>query len=87
MCLFDAVSPSPFFLGKMNGVGNISMHPLQRVGAAFHTVACGTIVDAVDEYVDISEASENDSPRKFCKGVVDIFRDYYLCAPGVQEMI
>lgn len=59
----------PFFTGKRDARGKLSIHTLQRVIGAFCEISHGAATDAMDELVRLSETSMFKSLMTFCEAI------------------
>ncbi|KAI3747482.1 hypothetical protein L6452_09940 [Arctium lappa] len=63
-----------------------SFSPLQKCTGAIRVLAYGTSVDAVDEYLRMSESTTREALMNFVDGVISCFGDEYLRKPNEDDL-
>ncbi|XP_059650671.1 uncharacterized protein LOC132296489 [Cornus florida] len=53
---------------------------------AIRMLAYGMLADAIDEYVRISESTTIESLKRFCAGIISIYREEYLRLPTEADI-
>jgi Plant transposon protein len=76
----------PDFLREPDALGNIGIHPLQRITGALRVLGYGYAYDAVDELIGIAESTMALTLRRVCRAVVDEFWPAYLREPNEDDM-
>jgi len=54
-------------------VGRMGLLPLQKCTTAIHMLACGSLVNCVDEYIIIDKCTTTQCLQKFVRGINEIF--------------
>lgn len=75
-----------YFVQKHDATGAPSLSGIQKMTASLRMLAYGTPADSIDEYVKIGKSTAIESLKKFCRGVVDIFKSEYLRSPNAADI-
>uniref|UniRef100_A0A0D3CJK4 DDE Tnp4 domain-containing protein n=1 Tax=Brassica oleracea var. oleracea TaxID=109376 RepID=A0A0D3CJK4_BRAOL len=75
-----------YFREKKDGLGRISLSPLQKCTAAIRTLAYGSAADAVDEYLRLGETTTRLCVKIFVEGIIYLFGDEYLRRPTPADI-
>ena len=71
----------PYFQQRVDATGKLGLSALQKVVAAIRILAYGMPADAVDEYVEIGEATARKALNHFCRAIISAFGNEYLRSP------
>uniref|UniRef100_A0A0D3E1J5 DDE Tnp4 domain-containing protein n=1 Tax=Brassica oleracea var. oleracea TaxID=109376 RepID=A0A0D3E1J5_BRAOL len=75
-----------YFREKKDGLGRISLSPLQKCTAAIRVLAYGSAADAVDEYLRLGETTTRLCVENFVEGIIYLFGDEYLRRPTPADL-
>uniref|UniRef100_A0A0D3AQM5 DDE Tnp4 domain-containing protein n=1 Tax=Brassica oleracea var. oleracea TaxID=109376 RepID=A0A0D3AQM5_BRAOL len=75
-----------FFRQKKDGLGRLSLSPLQKCTAAICVLAYGNAADTVDEYLQIGETTTRSCLENFVEGIIYLFGDEYLRRPTPTDL-
>uniref|UniRef100_A0A0D3DPA3 No apical meristem-associated C-terminal domain-containing protein n=1 Tax=Brassica oleracea var. oleracea TaxID=109376 RepID=A0A0D3DPA3_BRAOL len=75
-----------YFREKKDGLGRISLSPLQKCTAAIRVLAYGSAADAVDEYLRLGETTTQLCVEHFVEGIIYLFGDEYLRRPTLADL-
>jgi hypothetical protein len=75
-----------FFLQKVDAAGKIGPSTLQKATAVIRQLSYGCSADATDEYIRIGESSALQCMKRFCRAVVEVFREEYLRSPNEEDI-
>uniref|UniRef100_A0A0D3E2G5 DDE Tnp4 domain-containing protein n=1 Tax=Brassica oleracea var. oleracea TaxID=109376 RepID=A0A0D3E2G5_BRAOL len=75
-----------YFREKRDGLGRISLSPLQKCTAAIRFLAYGYAGDMVDEYLRLGETTTRLCVEKFVEGIINLFGDEYLRRPTPADL-
>ncbi|XP_056848834.1 uncharacterized protein LOC108836391 [Raphanus sativus] len=75
-----------YFRKKRDGLGRISLSPLQKCTAAIRVLAYGSAGDMVDEYLRLGEATTRLCVENFVEGIINLFGDEYLRRPTPADL-
>ena len=67
-------------------MGRLGLFALQKITAVFQMLAYGLPVDVTDEYIKIGESTTIESLKRFCRAVVEEFKDEYLRSPNATDV-
>ncbi|BAF28163.1 protein ALP1-like [Oryza sativa Japonica Group] len=77
---------SPYFTSRRDAINRQGLSPLQKCTIAIRALACGTLGDAIDEYVDTGISTALECLDWFVEGVIDNFGEEYLRSPTSEDM-
>uniref|UniRef100_A0A0D3DGB4 DDE Tnp4 domain-containing protein n=1 Tax=Brassica oleracea var. oleracea TaxID=109376 RepID=A0A0D3DGB4_BRAOL len=87
MCIVDRLSNDvQYFREKKDGLGRISLSPLQRCIAAICVLAYGCAGDTVDEYLWLGETTTRLCVENFVEGIIYMFGEEYLRRPTPADL-
>ena len=72
------VARDAYFMQTFDAVGRQSISTLQKCTSALRQLAYGTAADMFDEYLHVSEHTGRACLAKFCRAVIEAFKDTYL---------
>ena len=75
-----------YFKHKRDCSGRLGVSPLQKAVAALRMLAYGEGGDRQDEYVKVSERTAHHCRKRFCEGIVRLFKEKYLRSPTAQDV-
>lgn len=75
-----------YFVQKYDATGATGLSGIQNMTAALRILAYGAPADSIDEYVKIGKSTVIESLKKFCRGVVEIFKSEYLRNPDAIDI-
>ena len=75
-----------YFVQRRDSVGRLGLSALQKITAVFRMLAYGLPADATDEYIQIGESTTIESLKRFCRAVVEEFKDEYLRSPNATDV-
>ncbi|XP_048610413.1 uncharacterized protein LOC106395244 isoform X1 [Brassica napus] len=75
-----------YFREKKDGLGRISLSPLQKCTAAIRVLAYGSATDAVNEYLRLGETTTRLCVENFVEGIIYLFGDEYLRRPTPADL-
>ncbi|XP_073312269.1 protein ANTAGONIST OF LIKE HETEROCHROMATIN PROTEIN 1-like [Primulina huaijiensis] len=75
-----------YFVQKVDALGRPGLSPYQKITAAMRILAYGMAADSTDEYIKIGESTAIESLKRFCRAVVEVFGDWYLRSPNVEDI-
>jgi len=75
-----------YFVQRRDNVGRLGLSALQKITATFRMLAYGLLADATDEYIKIGESTTIESLKRFCRAVVEEFKDEYLRSPNATDV-
>jgi len=75
-----------YFREKKDGLGRISLSPLQKCTAAIRVLAYGSAADAVDEYLRLGETTTRLCVENIVEGIIYLFGDEYLRRPTPADL-
>uniref|UniRef100_A0A0D3AK72 DDE Tnp4 domain-containing protein n=1 Tax=Brassica oleracea var. oleracea TaxID=109376 RepID=A0A0D3AK72_BRAOL len=75
-----------YFREKKDGLGRISLSPLQKCTVAIRILAYGSAADAVDEYLRLGETTTRFCVGNFVEGIIYLFGDEYLRRPTPADL-
>jgi hypothetical protein len=84
--IFEKLNVLPDFLRKPDALGNMGIHPLQRISGALRVLGFGYAYAAVDELIGIAESTMALTLRSLCRAIVDEFGPEYLREPNEDDM-
>ena len=61
-----------------DALGKLGLSSIQKATAAIRQLAYGCAADQVDEYVRIGESTAMECLKRFCKAVVEIYKEEHL---------
>ena len=64
-----------YFQYRKDGVGRPDLTPLQKCTVALRQLVYGTTTDMFNEYLHAGETTSRECLKKYCKGVVEAFRN------------
>ena len=67
-----------YFQQTHDGLGRISLSPLQKCTAAIRVLAYGSSADTVDEYLRLGETTTRLCVEHFVEGIINLLDDEYL---------
>ncbi|KAH9102980.1 hypothetical protein AeMF1_020579 [Aphanomyces euteiches] len=76
----------PWFEQQFDALKRPGPTPFQKIIAAMRIIAYGSVYDAVDEYVWLSETLASDCLVHFCNGIAAIYGGEYLREPNVNDL-
>jgi Plant transposon protein len=76
----------PDFFREPDALGNMGIHPLQRITGALRVPGYGYAYDAVDEIIGIAESTMALTLRRVCRAIVDEFGPAYPREPNEDDM-
>lgn len=86
-CILSTVEDyDPYFVQTRNCAGTLGLSSLQKITATFRMLAYGVSANYVDEYVQIREATELESLKKFVQAVVAIYSNKYLRSLNIDDV-
>jgi hypothetical protein len=74
----DVTEYDNYFLLKKDVVGQLGLHPIQKVTLALRMLAYGGSADSNDKYIQISESTSLESLTRFCDAIINIYSEEYL---------
>ncbi|KAB8105821.1 hypothetical protein EE612_039882 [Oryza sativa] len=77
---------SPYFTNRRDASSRQGLSPLQKCTAAIRILACGSLGDANEKYVEIGKSTELECLERFVEGVIDNFGEEYLRSPTSEDM-
>ena len=80
------VDHDSYFQQKTNAANKCGISPHIKITAALRQLAYSASADSLDEYFQISATTANDSLKRFCSAVIDVFGDEYLRAPTESDI-
>ena len=80
------VDHDSYFQQKTNAANKCGISPHIKITAALRQLAYSVSADSLDEYFQISATTANDSLKRFCSAVIDVFGDEYLRAPTESDI-
>jgi len=83
--VYLAVKNDPFFQQRINAMGKLQAHPLQKVVPAFRVIGYGEAVDRADEYVRLSRTVVAKSMELLMEFIVKRWGPTYLRRPNAEE--
>uniref|UniRef100_A0A0D3AD31 Nuclease HARBI1 n=1 Tax=Brassica oleracea var. oleracea TaxID=109376 RepID=A0A0D3AD31_BRAOL len=75
-----------FFQQKRDGLGRLSLSPLQKCTAAIRVLAYGSAADAVDEYLQLGATTTRSCLENFVDGIISLIGDEYLRRPTPADL-
>ncbi|KAH9142153.1 hypothetical protein AeRB84_013756 [Aphanomyces euteiches] len=75
-----------FFTQKVNAARKPGVPPLIKVTAALRMLTYGGSADAIDENLELSEATSLKSLKLFCESVIQCFGNEYLRDPNDRDI-
>uniref|UniRef100_A0A0D3DN46 DDE Tnp4 domain-containing protein n=1 Tax=Brassica oleracea var. oleracea TaxID=109376 RepID=A0A0D3DN46_BRAOL len=75
-----------YFREKKDGLGRISLSPLQKCTAAIRVLAYGCAGDTVDKYLRLGETTTRLCVENFVEGIIYLFGDEYLRRPTHADL-
>ncbi|XP_048623828.1 putative nuclease HARBI1 isoform X1 [Brassica napus] len=75
-----------YFQQTHDGLGRISLSPIQKCTAAIRVLAYGSAADTVDEYLRLGETTTRLCVEHFVEGIINLFSDEYLRRPTPAEL-
>ncbi|KAK8956787.1 hypothetical protein KSP39_PZI000415 [Platanthera zijinensis] len=75
-----------FFFQKKDDVGKPGLSTIQKITAAFRMLAYGTSADNCDEYIRIGESTVIQCLKRFCRAIVQLYKDEYLRSPNANDV-
>ncbi|XP_022004413.1 uncharacterized protein LOC110901972 [Helianthus annuus] len=82
----DLAGEDPFFTQRYDARGYEGFTTLQKCTAAIRQLAYGTVVDALDEYLQMSERTTRECLYRFCENVVQLYSKKYLRKPNAYDV-
>ncbi|XP_047961970.1 protein ALP1-like [Salvia hispanica] len=80
------VAHDAYFMQTFDAVGRQSISTLQKCTSALRQLAYGTAADMFDEYLHVSEHTGRACLAKFCRAVIEAFKDTYLRKPTSDDV-
>ena len=71
---------------RRNAANTVGLSSEQKMMAALRMLAYGMSTDSLEEYVRIGESTTIECVKRFCQGVVEIFRPEYLRRPNAADI-
>jgi hypothetical protein len=68
----------PYFLRRLNAVGQLGLYPIQKVASALRMLAYGGAANSNDKYIQIAKSTSLESLNFFCNAIIQIYGDKYL---------
>ncbi|KAK8957599.1 hypothetical protein KSP39_PZI000298 [Platanthera zijinensis] len=75
-----------YFIQKKDGLETLGLSTLQKITAAFRMLAYGTAADNCDEYIRIGESTVIQCLKRFCRAIVQVYKDEYLRYPNANDV-
>uniref|UniRef100_A0A0D3BQ98 DDE Tnp4 domain-containing protein n=1 Tax=Brassica oleracea var. oleracea TaxID=109376 RepID=A0A0D3BQ98_BRAOL len=75
-----------YFKQRQDGLGRISLSPLQKCTAVIRVLAYGSAADAVDEYLRLGETTTRLCVENFVEGIIYLFGGEYLRRPTPVDL-
>ncbi|KAL5832315.1 hypothetical protein ACOSQ4_017669 [Xanthoceras sorbifolium] len=75
-----------YFVQRRDGLGRLGLSSLQKITSVFRMLAYGVPADSTDEYIKIGESTAIESMKRFCRAVVEVFRERYLRSPNAYDV-
>ncbi|XP_021995400.1 uncharacterized protein LOC110892522 [Helianthus annuus] len=82
----DLAGFDPFFTLRYDARGARGFTTLQKCTAAIRQLAYGTVADALDEYLQMSERTTRECLYRFCENVVKLYSKKYLRKPNAYDV-
>ncbi|XP_042006035.1 uncharacterized protein LOC121754797 [Salvia splendens] len=80
------VARDSYFMQTTDVVGQQSISTLQKCTSALRQLAYGTTADMFDEYLHVSEQTGRECLARFCRAVIEEFKDTYLRKPTTDDV-
>ena len=75
-----------YFVQRRNAANTVGLSCEQKMTAALRMLAYGMSAGSLDKYVRIGETTTIKCVKRFCQGVVEIFRPEYLRSPNAADI-
>nr|BAC45073.1 ribosomal protein-like [Oryza sativa Japonica Group] len=82
----DPIYSDKQFRARRDASSRQGLSPLQKCTAAIRILACGSLGDANEKYVEIGKSTELECLERFVEGVIDNFGEEYLRSPTSEDM-
>ncbi|XP_047965394.1 uncharacterized protein LOC125209857 [Salvia hispanica] len=80
------VACDSYFMQSIDAIGWQSISTLQNHTFALRQLAYGTTADMFDRYLHVSEQTGRDCLARFCRAVVEAFKNTYLRKPTTDDV-
>ncbi|GAA0156388.1 hypothetical protein LIER_13900 [Lithospermum erythrorhizon] len=82
----DLSTHDDYFKQKFDATNKEGISSLAKYTTTMHMLAYGLTADAVDEYIKIGGTTALECLRKFCKGIIYLYKPVYLRAPNTDDL-
>lgn len=82
----SVVGHDKYFVQKRNYFDKLGINSHVKVTAAFHILAYGLLLDAIDNLMLMSETTVRETLKCFCYVVIETFGSIYVRGPTLEEV-
>ena len=75
-----------YFVQKPDATEKMGATPHQKITGALRCLAYGVTLDLFDEYLQISGTVIDESLKRFCRSVVEVYGEEYLRSPNPADI-
>ncbi|KAL5767559.1 hypothetical protein ACOSQ2_014342 [Xanthoceras sorbifolium] len=75
-----------YFIQQRDRLGRLGLSSLQKITTVFRMLAYGVPADSTDKYIKIRESTAIESMKRFCRAVMEVFREHYLRSPNAVDV-
>jgi hypothetical protein len=83
----DVTNHSCYFQQRRDAVGNLGLHPVQKIFAAWHYLCYGTSADLFDESFQLAKSTILEAKDHLCTAIVELYGAEYLRDPNLADVI